>query len=175
MRSRTAWTILVLVVILIVIALMRFNLTALQEPGRLETLVSNRATHFLIRRASRQGIAPRPLDTKASIASGGIRYESDCGTCHGRDGHAQTVVGRWIYPRAADLTSEQVQGYSDQELFWIIRNGISFTGMPAFGRVETADHIWDLANYVRTLPGALQNQSRLGSVRLEKQMPEEKE
>jgi mono/diheme cytochrome c family protein len=85
------------------------------------------------------------------------------------------VVGRWIYPRAADLTSEQVQGYSDQELFWIIRNGIRFTGMPAFGRVEIADHIWDLANYVRTLPGALQNQSRLGSVRLEKQMPEEKE
>jgi mono/diheme cytochrome c family protein len=25
--------------------------------------------------------------------------------------------------------------------------------MPAFGDVETPDHVWDLVNYVRTLPG----------------------
>jgi len=46
-----------------------------------------------------------------------------------------------MYPRASDLTSKQVQSYSDQELFWIIQNGIRFTGMPAFGDVETADHV----------------------------------
>jgi hypothetical protein len=40
MRSRTVWAILALVVVLIAIALMRFNLSALQEPGPLETLVS---------------------------------------------------------------------------------------------------------------------------------------
>jgi hypothetical protein len=27
--------------------------------------------------------------------------------------------------------------------------------MPAFGRAESADHIWDLVNYDRTLPGGL--------------------
>jgi hypothetical protein len=46
MRSRTAWTILVLVVVLIVIALMRFNLAALREPGSLATSVVNWGTHF---------------------------------------------------------------------------------------------------------------------------------
>ena len=55
-------------------------------------------------------------------------------------------------PAASDLTSKRVQSYSDQELFWIIQNGIRFTGMPAFGKIETPDHIWDLVNYVRTLP-----------------------
>jgi len=39
----------------------------------------------------------------------------------------------------------------DQELFWIIKSGIRFKGMPAFGKVETADNIWGLVNYVRTL------------------------
>ena len=157
MRSRTAWTVLVVVVVLIVIALMRFNLTALKEPGRLETSVANWSTHFLIRRASRQGIPPRPLDTKASVASGNTLYSSECGLCHGSDGRTPSPMGRWMYPRAADLTSEQVQSYSDQELFWIIQNGIRFTGMPAFGKVETADHIWDLVNYVRTLGNASRN------------------
>ena len=65
-----------------------------------------------------------------------------------------------MYPRPADLTSKQVQSYSDQELFWIIQNGIRFTGMPAFGKVESPDHIWDMVNYVRTLP----NNSQTGNL-----------
>ena len=64
-----------------------------------------------------------------------------------------------MYPRPADLTSKQVQSYSDQELFWIIQNGIRFTGMPAFGKAESPDGIWDLVNYVRTLPAELQREN----------------
>jgi mono/diheme cytochrome c family protein len=157
MRTRTAWKVLALVVgvVLIMVGFMNFSLTALKEPGRVETLAGNRARHFLIRRASRQGIPPRPQDTKASAASGGLRYSSECVICHGPGGRTPTPMGRWMYPRAADLTSEQVQSYSDAELFWIIQNGIRFTGMPAFGKVETENEIWNLVNYVRTLPGEL--------------------
>src|SRR5258708_13376011 len=93
----------------IVITLMRFNLTALQEPGRLETFVANRATRFIIHRASRQGPPRRPLDTTTSIASGGTLYGSDCSLCHGSDGRAPTPVGRWIYPPAPDPTTHQLQ------------------------------------------------------------------
>jgi mono/diheme cytochrome c family protein len=159
MRSRTARTILVLAVVLIVIAiaLMRFNLSALKEPGRLETAIANRGRRLLIHRASRQGIPARPVDTKASVASGSTLYSLECSTCHGSDGRTPTPIGRWMYPRAADLTSEQAQGYSDQELFWIVQNGIRFTGMPAFGQVESGDHIWGLVNYVRTLRVDLRN------------------
>ena len=158
MRSRTAWTILALAVVLIVIALMRFNVTALREPGRVETAVANWNLRFLVRRASRQGIPQRPADTKASVASGSTLYSSECSLCHGSDGRSPTPMGRWMYPRAADLSSEQVQSFSDQELFWIIQNGIRFTGMPAFGKVETGDNIWNLVNYVRTLRGEVRKQ-----------------
>jgi hypothetical protein len=51
-------------------------------------------------------------------------------------------LGGGCTQRATDLTSKQVQSYSDQELFWIINNGIKFTGMPGFGKVESPDHIW---------------------------------
>jgi mono/diheme cytochrome c family protein len=158
MRSRTAWTILGLAVVLIAIALMRFNVTALREPGRVETAVANWNLRFLVRRASRQGIPQRPADTKASVASGSTLYSSECSLCHGSDGRTPTPMGRWMYPRAADLSSEQVQSFSDQELFWIIQNGIRFTGMPAFGKVETGDNIWNLVNYVRTLRGEVRKQ-----------------
>src|SRR5262249_28151408 len=129
MRSRAAWTILVLVVVVILVALTRFNLSALQEPGRFETAVANRSRRFLVHRASREGTPPAPADKKASIGSGNTIYGSECGMCHGPDGHAQVPMGRWMYPRAADLTSAEVQDYSDPELFWIIKNGIRFSGM----------------------------------------------
>jgi mono/diheme cytochrome c family protein len=163
MRSRLAWTIFVLVavtvVVMIVIAVMRFNLTALAEPGAVETRTATLAKDFVIRRASRRGIPRRPVDTKASAEAGGEHYGFDCSVCHADDGRAQRPPGEWMYPRASDLTSKQVQSYSDEELFWIIQNGIRYTGMPAFSKVESSDHIWDLVNYVRTLPGALRSEN----------------
>ena len=153
MRSRIAWTIVALVVVVMVAQLMRFNLTALNDPGPGETLVADRITRFLIRRASKQRLPPRPADMKASAASGSTRYDAQCGACHGSDGRSQMPIGRWMYPRAADLTSDEVQSFSDQELFWIIQNGIRFTGMPGFGKVESDDRIWNLVDHVRTLPG----------------------
>jgi mono/diheme cytochrome c family protein len=153
----------VIVVAAIVIVLMRFDLTALQEPGRFETSVSNHARRFLVHRASRHG-TPRPAlstnDMKASIASGSTLYGLECGMCHGADGRGQTQFGSWMYPRAADLTSPDVQNYSDQELFWVVQNGIRFTGMPAFGKVETEEHIWNLVDYVRTLPQSSEQKSK---------------
>jgi mono/diheme cytochrome c family protein len=155
MRWRVTWTLVVTGVVLIGIGLIHFRLTALENPGPLETRIANLAKHSVIRLASRHGIPLRPLDTKASTEAGGAHDGLDCGICHGGDGRAQTPSGRWMYPRATDLTSKQVQSYSDQELFGIINNGIKFTGMPGFGKVELPDHIWGLVNYVRTLPSAV--------------------
>lgn len=155
MRPRIVWTVIVLIVLVIAgmaVVLMRFNLGALEGPGHTEISVANWGKHFLVRRASRQGISPRSEDKKASIAAGDKLYGIDCSMCHGRDGHGQTDMGRWMYPRAADLASPEVQTYSDRELFWIVKNGIRLSGMPAFGKVESDEHIWNLTDYLRTIP-----------------------
>lgn len=141
MHSRIIWAVLAACLVLIGIAVMHFSLAALQEPGPIETRLTNWPKRFLIHRASLHGNPPRPQDTKASIERGGTHYGLNCSVCHADDGHAHRAPGEWMYPRASDLTSEQVQSYSDQELFWIIQNGIRFTGMPAFSDVETPDHI----------------------------------
>jgi hypothetical protein len=88
--------VLAVVLIVIAIALMRFNLTALREPGRFETVIANRGRHFLVRHASSQRVSPRPPDTRSSAASGGLRYSSDCSICDGSDGRTQTPTGRWM-------------------------------------------------------------------------------
>jgi len=60
-------------------------------------------------------------------------------------------LGRSFYPRVPDLSSAQVQAYSDAELFWIIKNGIHLSGMPGFGNIHSDEEIWDLVSYVRSL------------------------
>jgi mono/diheme cytochrome c family protein len=46
-------------------------------------------------------------------------------------------------------TSEQ---WTNAQLFWIIKNGIKMTGMPAFGPTHQDDAIWNIVGFVRRLP-----------------------
>jgi len=135
-------------------ALAQFNLSALPEPGSAEILFAGKLRHLYVRRASRAPIPDPPANRQASIDEGDKLFGTECGACHGLSGHQPTDAGRWMYPRAADLTATDVKQYSDRELYWIIKNGIRFTGMPAFGNVEPSEHIWNLVHYVRTLPAA---------------------
>jgi mono/diheme cytochrome c family protein len=137
----------------------QFNLSALPEPGRMETLLATEAKRLLIRRASHRQIPAPPADRQTSIEEGDKLFGTECAACHGLDGQKLTDAGRWMYPRAADLTSPTVRRYSDRELFWIVKNGIRLSGMPAFAKVESDEHVWNLVHYVRTIqssPEAIQ-------------------
>jgi mono/diheme cytochrome c family protein len=155
MRNRTVLifgaVVLAFIAAPITVAL-RFDLSALPEPGNTETAIATQAKRILIARASRQGVLAQPARSVEGLSAGKTRYGIECATCHGMDGRGLTDNGRWMYPRAADLTSQQVQAYTDAELFWIVENGIRLSGMPAFGKVESDERIWRAVQYLRTLP-----------------------
>ena len=71
-----------------------------------------------------------------------------------RDGHRGTAeMGRNIYPPAPDMTLADTQNRSDGELYYIIENGVRFTGMPAWGAGGLNDQdTWKLVLYIRHLP-----------------------
>jgi len=153
MRRGFLVAIIVFVVVFaaVLTAATQFRLSALQEPGRTEIYLATKVKHILVHKDSRSVPLP-PATTPASVAEGRKLYGAECAVCHGLDGRTATDAGRWMYPRAANLASPDVQAYSDQDLFWIVKNGIRFSGMPAFGKVESDEHIWNLTHYVRTLP-----------------------
>lgn len=134
------------------VAVSRFSLSAIEEPGAAETYLATRAKRFLVARDSGASeVPPEPASTPGSVAEGEKRYGVECAMCHGLNGRTPTDNGRWMYPRAADLTSQPTQQYSNRELFWIVKNGVRLSGMPAFGKVESDEHIWQLVHYVRSL------------------------
>lgn len=64
-------------------------------------------------------------------------------------------MGRGLYPKPPDMTAAMTQQLTDGELYYIIENGIRFTGMPGFGEEagnEQNKETWDLVHFIRRLP-----------------------
>jgi len=64
-------------------------------------------------------------------------------------------MGHGLYPKPPDLRGPRTQKLSDGELFWIIENGVRFTGMPAFGGMGehgNGEDSWKLVRFIRHLP-----------------------
>ncbi len=79
-------------------------------------------------------------------------FADHCAVCHGNDGKGQTAFGKGLYPRPPDLSAPATQDLSDGELFYVIENGVRFTGMPAFGGEGPPALTWHLVTFIRHLP-----------------------
>ena len=155
MRRRILLSVAGIAVVLVGLswAASQVTLSAIEEPGRIETWAATRAKRWMIGRASATVRPVIPTDPQAA-AIGEMRFRGLCAPCHGPDGRSPSDIGRGLYPRAMDLGAADVQTWSDAELFWIIKHGVRLTGMPGFGRALDDDEIGALVVYVRTLAEA---------------------
>ena len=68
-----------------------------------------------------------------AIKEGGEHFQHHCQICHGLDGQNTGVpFAEKMDPPVIALTSKDVQEYADGQLKWIIENGISPSGVPAW-------------------------------------------
>jgi mono/diheme cytochrome c family protein len=86
-----------------------------------------------------------------AVSAGRDAYTGSCAMCHGATGDGRGVFGPSSYPNATDLTAHDATEKSDGQMFWIIKNGLSFTGMPGFDNQYSDQDIWSLVSYVRVL------------------------
>jgi mono/diheme cytochrome c family protein len=130
------------------------EISALGHSSRVETYLATTAKHSMVARAAQQPLPTETQNTPDNIEDGHGSYGASCAGCHGYDGRTPTKMGNSFYPDAPSLASSGVQNYKDEELFVIIRGGIRLSGMPAFGKSQTDEQLWNLVHYVRTLPNA---------------------
>ncbi len=140
-----------LILIALAYGLTQASISALPAPGSLETGLATSIRDWLIARAARTIPQPGLPDNATTVSKGKTLYGMGCASCHGQDARAPTPIGRSMYPRVPDLGSTRVQSLSDQELFWVIKNGIRLSGMPGFARINTDNQIWQLVYYVRSI------------------------
>ncbi len=122
-----------------------------RPPGSLEeSLATGIKRHITVRG---KGWKNPTADTPDVVKSGGAHFQHRCLTCHGYDGHNTGIpFADQVYPPIPDLGSSEVQGYTDGQLKWIIENGVSPSGMPAWRGVVDDNTMWKMVRYLRHLP-----------------------
>ena len=143
--------IVVLIMIAVAYGVITVNISALPEPGPLETRMAMKAKDWYISRAASGTPPETPTNDASSVSAGGTLFSMGCASCHGKDGRSPTNIGKSMYPRVLDLGAPEVQRMTDHELFWIIKNGIRLSGMPGFAKILSDEQIWQATYYVRNL------------------------
>lgn len=151
-------TILTILAVLAVLALAVFAFTGsglydvaatAPDNGLVEGLL-RRTMHRSVERRS-EGIQVPPLDDAGMIREGLIHYYEMCATCHGAPGIQLSPIGQGLNPAPPELASK-AEPDEAAEWFWIVKNGIKMTGMPAFGPTHTDEEIWAILAFVQQMP-----------------------
>ena len=138
------------------------GLRAQPRPGDLETRVARAIRGAAIPPADKS--RGNPLANSRDASNEGLQHFARyCALCHGNDGSGQkSPLGNGLFPKPPDLRTALTQELTDGELFYIIENGVRFTGMPAFGtgvRTEAGDRqTWQLVTFIRRLPAITENE-----------------
>lgn len=151
------WILLALVVAALAYGLivLRHGISARKEPSPVEIRVARAVRHLAIPRLDRDEENPWKDVATADVMKDAREHFADhCAQCHANDGSGDTEMGKSLYPRAPDMRLPATQNLSDGELYYIIRNGVPLTGMPAWGdpHFDQDDDSWQLVLFIRHLP-----------------------
>jgi len=132
-------------------AVARGGLSAEDPPGRVEQSVARRLVRLSIPSDARRQANPY-ASNGAAWRDAADHFSDHCAICHGRDGRSGTGIGGNMYPKAPDLGDPAIQRMSDGDLFYVIQNGVRWTGMPGWRDEHSADDTWKLVSFIRHVP-----------------------
>jgi plastocyanin len=115
-------------------------------PDRVLAFASTQAIRHHAR-AEQNPLAQDP----AALQRGLEAYRASCVACHAGPGVEPQPFSAGLHPSAPDLTTADVQAFTDGMLYETIARGIGSTGMPAFGPGRTPEELWSLVAAVRHL------------------------
>jgi cytochrome c553 len=110
--------------------------------------------HFSMRRSVKTHallVSAPPLDDPSLVMRGAAHFDLGCRPCHGSPAGARPEVARAMLPPPPEL-SPRIQGWTASELFYIVKHGVKFTGMPAWPSQQRDDEVWAVVAFLRQLP-----------------------
>ena len=114
--------------------------------------------HWVLGTVRERSIATRigsikvpPLTDPKIIANGFMHYDKDCSGCHLAPGMETSDLRAGLNPRPPSL-ARAVPHTTPAELFWITKNGIKMSAMPAWGRTHDDATVWAIVAFLEKLP-----------------------
>jgi mono/diheme cytochrome c family protein len=94
--------------------------------------------------------APAALDDPGTLLIGTEHFAAHCAVCHGAPGVPKGDIAHGLYPQPPNLAGA-AKFYTAGELFWILKNGIKMTGMPAWND-HSDEELWATVAFLEKLP-----------------------
>lgn len=127
-----------------------FNVSALWEDPTLVRWVLNETRENSV--SSRAASIEVPaLDGEKQLTEGFRSFREMCAICHTPPGDTVSPTAKGLNPEPPDL-AKRAEHMSEAELFWVIKNGVRMTGMPAWGPTHKDPELWNIVAFVKTLP-----------------------
>ena len=129
------------------------GLRARAAPCRVEVALARTVRQWAVPAPERNRANPVPRTPE--VEREGLEHFADhCASCHGNDGSGNTEMGKGLFPPAPDMRLAATQEMTDGELFYVIEQGIRFTGMPGWstGTPAGEESSWHLVHFLRRLP-----------------------
>ena len=100
-----------------------------------------------------RNISVPSLQSEEMIKTGTEHYLEMCQICHGAPGISDTELAQGLEPKPPHLYDQPETGEGNEaHNFWVIKNGIMMTAMPAWGVTHSDEKIWTIVAFVTTLP-----------------------
>jgi mono/diheme cytochrome c family protein len=96
-------------------------------------------------------IAVPDLKNPNMIGRGLALYRSHCAQCHGAPGVAPEPFALGMTPVPANL-AHTAREWPPAELFWVVREGIKMTGMPAWKFRMSDEDLWAVVAFLVEMP-----------------------
>lgn len=92
-----------------------------------------------------------PLGEPRQLERGLACFRAHCEQCHGAPGVARAPFALGLLPVPSSL-SQAHEDWDPAQLYWITRNGIKMTGMPAWRFRLDDEALWALVAFLQVLP-----------------------
>jgi mono/diheme cytochrome c family protein len=122
------------------------GLSARKKPNNFEYAIANFAMGLSIPAEAKKLKNPLTADTQV-LMEARKHYKEHCAVCHAEDGAGKTTLAAGLSPEVPDLHADHIQKLTDGEMFYIIKNGVRFTGMPGWDLKD--NHNWSLVLLIR--------------------------
>lgn len=89
--------------------------------------------------------------TPEQVQEGFVAYQQRCVVCHGGPATSRADWASALTPTPPYLLDAS-RRWSPAELYWIVRDGVKMTAMPAWGEVEPDSRVWSMVAFLEALP-----------------------
>jgi len=124
-----------------------YDISQLTPHNGLTKWVIKKTTHASIESRMKENAVPSNINDSTLIIEGFRHYDEMCTDCHGGPGVELDELAAGLYPKPPKIYKHATQE-DPQEFFWIIKNGIKMTGMPAYSPTHTDEKIWAITAFV---------------------------